>query len=616
VAFINRFLNAKNTLSHMKLRLPAAILLLFCCSFSYAQQTPATVNIKGLVVDSATNKPMDFVTVALSDTKTKAGVKTLLSKTDGSFEFTRVTPKGYQVTLAFVGYANKVITIDSTNKDTNLGKIAMAASTGQLKEVTISAVKPIIKQESDRVTYDVQADPESKALTALDMFRKIPLITVDATDNIKLKGNSNYKILINGKPSAMVARNPSDVFKSMPASNIERIEVITTPPAKYDAEGLAGIINVITKKNADQGYNGNISTRYNSVWGPGVNVNATVKQGKFGLNGYTGYGRRFKRTTAFSNDQLFIASGTTVSQNGERSNSGDNLYGSAELSYELDSLNLFTGNVEFYGGSNGLDNTQTSIQGNVNGSVAQSYRQITTGDGKYKGIDMGLNYQLGFKRNKDQLLTASYRYSKSPYTQLTDNRFFDELNYKNPDFQQYNNSGNREQTIQLDYVHPLKKLNIEAGAKGILRDNFSDFNTDTLAGTQYIRVPAQSNSFDYGQDVYSIYNSYQLKLKKWVFKGGLRLEHTNVNANFISAGSAAKQSYNNWVPSVSMQRTLKGNNSVTFGYSQRIQRPGIWQLNPFVDSTNVRFINVGNPDLRPVVNRSFELNYSNFTKGM
>ena len=147
-------------------------------------------------------------------------------------------------------------------------------------------LKPLIKRDLDGITYDVSADPETPVLSALDMMRKVPLLSVDASDNIKLKGKSNYKIFINGKESALMAKNPSDVLRSMPATNIERIEVITTPPAKYDAEGLAGIINIITKKKMDEGYNIGVNGRLNTVWGPGINLNGTYKKGKFGFSGY------------------------------------------------------------------------------------------------------------------------------------------------------------------------------------------------------------------------------------------------------------------------------------------------------------------------------------------
>src|SRR4029077_13347907 len=179
----------------------------------------------------------------------------------------------------------------------DLGTIYLKPSGKQLKEVSVVVVKPLIKRDLDGITYDVSADPETPSLSALDMMRKVPLLTVDGNDNIKLKGKANYKILINGKESALMAKNPSDVLRSMPATNIERIEVITTPPAKYDAEGLAGIINIITKKNVDQGYNIGINGRYNTLWGPGFNLNGTLKQGKFGLSAFAGYNVHNEQTT-------------------------------------------------------------------------------------------------------------------------------------------------------------------------------------------------------------------------------------------------------------------------------------------------------------------------------
>ncbi len=205
--------------------------------------------------------------------KPRLPVKNFISKDDGSFEFSVADSLDWLLVIAFTGYDNKTVPI-SKGKSVDLGQVSLKASGKQMNEVTVVAVKPVIKRDLDGITYDVSADPESPVLDALDLMRKVPLLSVDASDNIKLKGKSNYKILINGKESALMAKNPSDVLRSMPATNIERIEVITTPPAKYDAEGLAGIINIITKKKLDEGYNigvertveYSLGTRYKPEW--------------------------------------------------------------------------------------------------------------------------------------------------------------------------------------------------------------------------------------------------------------------------------------------------------------------------------------------------------------
>ncbi|QHS54303.1 TonB-dependent receptor [Mucilaginibacter sp. 14171R-50] len=580
----------------------------FCTTLTFAQSPVQNITIKGLVIDSAINKPLSFVTVALTDAASNAPVKSMLTKDDGTFELGGVPQKRYKLALVYMGYGTKVIDIPGDKKMVDVGSVLLAATHNQLKEVSVVAARPLMKQEVDRLSYDVQADPEAKAVTALDMIRKVPLLSVDGNDNIKLRGSGNYKILLNGKESALMARNPSDILKAMPGTNIVKIEVITTPPAKYDAEGLAGIINIITQKKGDEGYNGSVNLNYNSIWGPRANINLTAKKGKFGVNAYAGTGHRPKRPTDFYNQTDFLLQPSSVVQTGNRFGTGNNNYVSTELSFEADSLNLLTGTFNYYRGTN--LNLSTQFTTETNAGVANSYTTTNNGDGAYHGADFGLNYQLGFKGNKDRLLTASYKYSDFGNNAL---------NLVSPgnsaDFRQLNNSGAKEHTTQLDYVHPLKKLNIEAGGKMINRNNYSTFHTDLKDATgNYMDNSGQANDFDYHQNVYSAYNSYTLKFTKWTFKAGARYERTEINANFTSTSTNLNQSYTNVVPSFSMQRSLN-NSSLTFGFTQRIQRPGIWQLNPFVDSTNTKYISRGNPALRPAVNNNFELSYGNFAKG-
>jgi hypothetical protein len=601
----------------MKFILPALFILL-TLTFKASAQTPiaAKLEIKGMVTDSATNQAMPFVTVIIKAPGSNVSIKSGLTKDNGSFDITNLTAGKYQLAITSLGYKAKLINLpNAVDGVVDVKNILLSASTGQLKEVSIVEAKPLIKQEVDRIGYDVQADPESKALSVLDMMRKVPLLSVDADDNIKLKGNGNYKILINGKESALMAKNPSDVLKAMPATNIEKIEVITTPPAKYDAEGLAGIINIITKRNVDQGYNGSINSRFNSVFGPGVNLNLTVKQGKFGLAGFIGDGSNGNKPTYNGNTQSFIGSPVIIDQNGTSSFNGNNHYGDVELSYEIDTLNLLTASYNFYGGKYSSDNIQTSNQ-TYNGQPVQAYLLNNDATSSFIGSDAAINYQKGFKRDKNQLLTLSYKYSYSPNTQLTTNTFSNEVGITQPNYQQYNDAGNKAHTTQLDYVQPLNKMvNIEVGAKAILRNNYSDFeNRNQVSGSEgFVANPSQSNNFNYHQDVYSFYNSYQVKADKWTAKAGLRLEYTQTNADFTSVGQSIDSHYDNLIPSISVQHNLKSS-SLTLGYTQRIQRPGIYQLNPFVDSSNVKFLNTGNPNLQPELNNTFQFTYSKFAK--
>lgn len=602
----------------MKLLFATLITLFIFTGFASAQTAPApNVTINGTLVDSVAKAPMSFVTITLKDAKTGQAIRAVASKDNGTFTVKAAPNKSYQLALVFIGYKNKTIKVAVGDHDADLGKVLMLPTSQGLKEVSITATKPLVKQEIDRISYDVQADPETKTQNVLDMLRKVPLLTVDASDNIQLKGNSNYKILINGKESSLVAHNPSDVFKSMPASSIQKIEVITTPPAKYDAEGLTGIINIITNKKVDQGYNASVNMRYNSVYGPGGGVSLNLKEGKFGLSMYSGGSdRKAIHSTSQNSLQTFGDFPSDLEQSSTGTQTGHFLYNSEQLSYEIDTLNLLTATFDVNGATFNNSTNLLSKTFDQAGALTQRYQQSGFGSNKWNGFDVGVNYQLGFKNNKDRLLTLSYKYSNSPNSQFNNLNIFDRFNYGQPELQQNNNTGTREQTFQADYVHPLKKLNIEGGLKAILRNNFSDFETADLdnVSNAYVNNPAADNNFNYKQDIYSFYNTYQLNLKDWAFKGGVRIENTVVRANFVTENTPVNQNYTNVIPSVSIQRKFKGS-SINFGFTNRIQRPDIGELNPFVDSLNTKFISTGNPNLRPVLNHNFEVNYSKFGKG-
>ncbi len=598
----------------LKLLLTPLALSIFMYSFA---QAPNTLKVRGVIIDSVAKTPLGYVTVALWDTKTHTPVKSTLAKEDGGFELTAPAGKPYNLVLAFIGYTGKTITLKDTIGVINIGKLALAESLKVLKEVAISAQKPVIKQEADRLVYDVQADPDNRIITALDMIGKVPMLSVDGLDNIQLRGSSRYKILINGRESALMARNPADVLKAMPASNIEKIEVITTPPSKYDAEGLAGIINIITKRNTDQGYNGSISAKYQTIFGPGYNANLTVKEGKFGMSAYGGTNYQLASNALSVDSRTQYSPNQIINQHSIEAFSGHTNFTNADLSYEIDSLNLITASLQYSHANFDRGNNQTSRQINSLGNLTQGYQLLNTGNSNNGPIDATINYELGFKKHKNELLTFSYQYSFAPHEQYSVDNIINRVNYgqlQQPNFIQRDKSGSKVNTLQVDFVYPFKKLNIELGTKAILRQNFSTYSRDDLYSTtnNYLMNSDQTGEFNYRQNVYSIYNSYQLKLAKWTLKGGLRLEHTQIDAMFT--GTPLNRDYNNLTPSVAIQRNI-GGGSLSFGYTQRIQRPGIAQLNPFINRENPAFVSTGNPNLNPELNNTFDLTYSHYAKG-
>jgi ferric enterobactin receptor len=480
-----------------------------------------------------------------------------------------------------------------------------------LKEVTIKADKPLIKQEVDRITYDLQADPQSKVSNVLEMMRKVPFVTVDGNENIMLKGNASYKILINGKPSSLMERDAKSILRSMPASTIQRIEVYTTPPAKYDAEGLGGIINIITNKKLVDGYNGTLNINERTPTGPGAGTSFTAKAGKLGLSVFGGGNLNDNPTTTTLNTRTTTGTNpTNLNQAGNTRSDNKNAYLGTELSYEIDSLNLLSGQFNINGSRSGGFSGQHSVLNETAGTTG--YDIANNNRGKGRGLDAGLNYQLGFKRDKTKLLTFSYRYYKYSNNGHNDIALSNRVNYPAQDYNQDNESSASEQTAQVDFVKGFKQWIVEAGAKGIFRDYTSDFqyNQFNPATGGFERNTSQSNQFDGTQKILAGYNTWRYSTKKLEVKAGVRVEHTTTDADFISTASGAHQRYLDIIPSIAINLPLNTSSAFNLGFSQRLKRPGINKLNPFVDRSNPNFQSSGNPNLDRVSISDLRLGYS------
>ncbi|TWJ01549.1 outer membrane receptor protein involved in Fe transport [Mucilaginibacter frigoritolerans] len=583
-------------------------LLLFLCR-DVAAQSKSGYKIHGTVADSASQKPLDLITVTLTDADSH--VASTQTKNNGGFEFTGLKKKIYSLSIRAVGYLEIKTTIN-LQTDTNAGVFLLRADVKTLKEVQVRSSKPLIQQKDGKVIYDMQADPESKAKSVLDILPKIPFITVDASGNIQLKGSASFKVFVNGKPSGMMDNNLTNVLRTMPASTILRIEVITVPPAKYDAEGLGGIINIVTIKSTVDGYRGTLSvSEKGPQGGPDLGNSFSIKDGKFGISGYDGGSIYNSPQTNFSTtQQSYGTSASSLTQEGFKHNNSKNGYFGTTVSYELDSLNLLSGEFNLYGNNYNGATHQTSLLANAAG-VLQGYTLDNQNRGNGGGGDASLNYQLGFKADKNRLLTFSYRYAG--YSSFSTNNvdLSQLVNYPTPNYQQPDNEHTHEHTVQADLVLPVKKVNIELGVKAIFRADESNSQYLALDSVSHQYQPNQAlqNQFHYTQNVYGIYNSYQFTLYKWNVSAGARAEETVVDASFLSTSTVAKQNYFNVVPTINISRPL-GDGNLGFSFDQRLRRPGINRLNPFVDRSNPNFITTGNPDLKASAFDNLEVNYS------
>ncbi|RKR80116.1 outer membrane receptor protein involved in Fe transport [Mucilaginibacter gracilis] len=580
-----------------------------------AQTNTGKLMLKGTIADSASRNKLAFITIKLNNDKGET-IRAGVTKEDGSFAFSSLAPATYHIVIVAIGYQPKIFSLD-LQKDSDLGTVVLKQQSNSLKEVSVTATKPIIKQKADRIIYDLSADPESKSSSVLAMMHKIPYITLDGQDNILLKGNSSFKVLINGKPSASVESNLNAILKSMPASTIERIEVITIPPSKYDGEGLAGIINIITVKKVSNGYTGTLNANESfPVGGPGAGGSFTAKSGKFVISAFAGASIVNNPQTSFTNSrETFDAAPTSLLQTGERRANNKTAYFGTEMSYEIDSLHLISGQINL-NGSRATDYMSQASQLNGSPVVTQAYDLLNNNKGTSYGGDAAINYQIGFKAVKNRLLTFSYQYSGNRNNRNGDVAITNPVNFNTPNYTQNDKQNFNEHTLQADFVTPIKHINIEAGVKGILRTSNSNFGYNSFNSTtgQFDLNTALSNQYTNKQNVFSTYNFYQINLKSWNINAGVRVEETVIRADFISTATTADQDYFNVLPSISVGKNLSDQTALNFGFSQRIRRPGINRLNPYINRSNPNFEVTGNPNLRPVLLNDIQAGYSSNKK--
>lgn len=490
-------------------------------------------------------------------------------------------------------------------------------------------MRPLIKAEADKITYDAEQDPESKSSNVLDMLRKVPMVTVDGQDNIQLQGSSNFKYFLNGKPTNMFNNNPGLILKSMPANMVKNIEVITQPGAKYDAEGVGGILNIVTIQNTSaQGYSATVNAQGSTRGSVGGGLNLMVQKGKFSFSGNYNY-NIFKQfpvvTSSERNNYMSGAPYSKGSQVATVNNKTPMQFGSGQLSYELDTLNMFT--FSFNRRFGRPESNTTAISENfVGADTVFSYKQISNQRQSWGSTDLGLDYQRSFK-TKGELLTLSYKLSNTPnssnYTATNTPDVIIKPQYK---FAEKITSGNiastNEHTFQADYSKPVAKgQTIETGAKYIRRVNSSETNESYdyydfglfAPIAPYLHTDSTMN-FSNNQNILGAYASYTGNIKKWSLKGGLRYEHTWLNAEFDNTNRNFSTDYPAIVPSALISYRITDMKSLKLGYNKRIQRPGITFLNPYVDRRDPNYISYGNPDLDPENSHAITLGYSSFAQ--
>ena len=480
-----------------------------------------------------------------------------------------------------------------------------------LDEVVVAQRRKLIKNDIDKLTYDVQHDKTAQTKTTLEILKKIPLVTVDGQENIRVQGSTSFKVYKNGHPDpSLSGQNLKDIFKAIPASTIKRIEVITDPGAKYDAEGTTAILNIVMMSSSKlQGVSGNVNSKIDSYGSVRLGTYLTTKVGKLTTTVNYNYANQNKKQTENYREEAYnyVKTGEQKREYGTNSTAATIHFGNISASYEIDSLNLMTASANFFGYKADANTQNTNERWDKNSLLIYKFDNNMTTPG-YSDLNLGGRFDYQHKTHLDgEVLTLSYMLAatrpQTTFRQTYSNMVNFPVSYTSYD--QNTRERFTEHTFQIDYVRPFGKHHkIESGTKYILRNNNSTSLMDYQGTT-----PDMESKFKHNAQVAAAYLSYIFTAGKWAARAGLRYEFTRMKASYPDGSNADYHAnLNDWVPSASLQYKISDGQTLKVSYNTSINRPGIDYLNPAVISTPTA-ISFGNANLGSSRNQALHLEY-------
>ena len=623
----------------MKIKLS---LLLVLASTLLLAQNPGKkqITIKGTILEEGTDYPLEYSTVSFINREGKT-VTGGITDIDGKYSI-EVPADVYTVKYEFISYKTKELPNQNLTKNTTLPTVKLALDAASLDEVVVRAETTEVQIRLDKKIYNIGKDLTSGGATVSDALNNVPSVTVDIDGAIALRGNENVRILINGKPSAIAGFGSTDALRQLPAEAIERVEVITSPSARYDAEGTAGILNIILKKEKTLGLNGSLSTSIGVPLNSNATANINLRTNKFNIFNTTGIYYRNGPGNAFFNNTYKAR--PLLDENGEpilddegepitlepkfdrviearkydRMGKGFNT--NLGIEYFLTDKSSITASA-FYRKGDGNDETTNNTSNYNLGEVKERITRIENEAEDDETYQLALNYVNNFNDNGHKL-TADFQYEKDKETEssfITERRLFPNIQVlPSEDIIQKQNQ--TEYLAQADYVLPIgENAQFEAGYRGNFEENITDYTLLEETGTTgiFVRNDSISNIFTYNENVHALYSQYGNKFGKFSFLLGLRVENTQLKGKVDAENLVGEtpinlnfdKNYTGLFPTVNLTYELKENENITLGYNRRINRPRHWFINPFPSRSSEANIFQGNPDLDPAFASAFDLGY-------
>ncbi|MEL0456457.1 outer membrane beta-barrel protein [Flavobacteriaceae bacterium SZ-1-7] len=597
--------------------------------------TDKKISVTGKVVDAETKEPLEYATIAFFSKEKNKIVEGGITNATGEFSIP-VTSGLYDITIEYISYKKITLSNKNLDQDENLGVISLEINLEALDEVEVIAERTTVEIKLDKKIYNIGKDLTTAGGTVSDALNNVPSVSVDIEGGISLRGNENVRILINGKPSAMAGFGDTSVLSQLPAEAIERVEVITSPSARYDAEGTAGILNIILRQKETLGFNGSLNLTLGNPDNAGVSANINYRTEKFNLFSNLGFRYFSSPRNSFSDTKYF---NTDVDfdriiedEDVERLNRNYNA--SLGMEYFLSKKTSLTGTFFYRYGQDRDTGINFSDRYN-NGSFDEQTRRIEKQNEDGNNYQFALNYITKFD-NEGHELTADIQIESGSEEQFTYyNEDFIFTNKTDPEpFQIENitqNEDEKEYLFQVDYVKPIgENARFEAGYRGNFENSVTNYllEQENLDNGNLEVNDALSNIFDYSENVNAFYTQYGTKFGEFSFLLGLRLENTQLKGKIDSRLTAAeleafygfpiKTDFNNnylgLFPTVNLIYNLSGDSddseeSITLGYNRRINRPRGWFINPFPSRSSRTRVFQGNPNLSPVFASAFDLGY-------
>ncbi|WP_088341261.1 TonB-dependent receptor domain-containing protein [Robiginitalea sediminis] len=604
------------------------LLLLVVCTLGLQAQRPQgqaeNIKITGTVLDQDTGRPLEYATVVMESVREPSRITGGITDLDGKFEVE--LPRGmYNIRVEYISYTTYSLENQRLFQSKDLGEIRLGVNATQLEAVEVVGERTTVEVRLDKKIYNIGKDLTNSGATISDALNNVPSVDVDVEGNISLRGNENVRILINGRPSALAGFGSTDALQQLPADAIERVEVITSPSARYDAEGTAGILNIVLKKEKTLGFNGSVNTFVGDPTNAGITVNGNLRTDAFNIFSTVGYRYREGPGNGFFDNTYTGGSFDRITEDRDinRLNRGVN----ANLGMEvfLNDHSSITGSF-FMRGGNDKDVTQNNTERFVGGTTDSRTLRVESEKEEDNSYQWSFNYTNDLD-DDGQKLTADVQIGrdKEDVTALIEER----TTFPTDNLVALENVLQKEESkeylIQADYVLPMENAQFEAGFRIDLEEEMTDYRLDSLdqASGQFVINETLTNLFTFNEDIAAVYTQYGNKFGKFSFLMGLRLENTRLRGELESEFDPSQleeelgvdvdvnfdKNYLGLFPTINLIYELAERENITIGYNRRINRPRGWFINPFPSRSSRTNIFQGNPDLNPAFSHTFDLGY-------